>query len=452
MRSKLLFVAAMLACIWTSEARLRACSCYGPIPACQATWQAHAVFVAKVLAVVDEPRPAKPDPSALHYFRRVSLDVTEVFRGEVPKSLPLYTGQGGGDCGYEFSVGESYLIYAHRVPTGELTTGICSRTKPTTAAGDDLEYLRGAATKPSGLGSIQGVVRYPDPRQQYVPFDRAAPYPAGKITIVAADPGKNARYEAVTDLEGKYAVKVPVGKYTATLSVRDGLYATGGLMRPEILDGRGCAEVNFVVRPDGRIGGRVVTTGGRLVLGLSVEILTAAESANSYFSASERGRTDASGAFEFSRLAPGSYMLGLTLNQNVRENKFNAIWFKESAGTSPMRVAMEPEQRVWLGDLQLPDSVKLSSIDGIVTLPDGASATGTKVYVLTSPSFGIAAGPIDVDANGRFSFTVIAGRTYKMSAELQATPGVGMLRKAESQQFLAEEGNVATFRLQIGKN
>lgn len=450
MRSKLLFVAALLVCLWTSEARLKACSCVGPIPACQATWQAHAVFVAKVLAVVDEPRPEKPDPSVFRYYRRVALDVTEVFRGEVTKSSALYTGQGGGDCGYTFEVGESYLIYAHRPPTGELTTGICSRTRPTTAAADDLAYLRGPATKPSGLGSIQGTAKYPDPRQEWVPFDRAPPYPAAKVTIEAVDPGKKARYETVTDFNGKYEVKVPVGRYTATLAVRDGLYSTGWF-QPEILDGRGCAEVNFTVRPDGRIGGRVVTNDGRLVPGLSVEILPAEASTNSYFGSFERVRTDLSGAFEFARLAPGSYVVGLTLNQNVRENKYNAIWFREPAGTSPRHVAIEPEQRVWLGDLQLPESVKLSSFNGIVTLSDGAPATGAKVYVLTTPNFGIAAGPTIVDADGRFSFMVIAGRTYQLSAEL-GTPGAGRLRKAESEPFVAAEGNVATFRLQIGRN
>lgn len=451
MRSKLLFVVALLACLWTSEARLRACSCVGPIPACQATWQAHAVFVARVLAVVDEPRPEKPDPSVFRYYRRVSLDVTEVFRGEVTKSSALYTGQGGGDCGYAFEVGESYLIYAHRPPTGELTTGICSRTRTITDAADDLAYLRGPAAKPSGLGSIQGTAKYPDPRQEWVPFDRAPPYAAARVTIEAADPGKKARYETVTDISGRFEVRVPVGKYTATLAVRDGLYSTAWF-QPQILDGRGCAEVNFTVRPDGRIGGRVVTAEGRLVPGLSVEILRAAESANNFFSSLERVRTDSAGAFEFSRLAHGSYVVGLTLRRNVRENQNDAIWFKDAAGTETRPVPIEPEQRAWLGDLRLPESVRLSSFEGIVTMPDGSPARGSKVYVLTSPSFGIAAGPVDVDANGRFSFTVLAGRTYKMSAELSGTPGGGMLRKAQSEPFVAEEGNVASFRLQIGKN
>lgn len=451
MRSKLLFVVAMLLCIWTNQARLRACSCVGPIPACQATWQAHAVFVAKVLSIVDETPPARRDPPVLGYYRRVTMEVTEVFRGEVTKSVSIYTGQGGGDCGYSFSVRGAYLIYAHRVPTGELTTGICSRTKPVTAAGDDLEYLRGPATKPSGLGSIYGAARYPDPRQQYVPFDRAAPYPAARVTIEADDPGKKARYEVFTDIDGKYAVKVPVGKYTATLTVRDGLYATGGFIRPEILDGRGCSEVNFVVRPDGRVGGRILSPDGRLVSGVSVEILAAEASRNSYFSSFERTRTDASGTFEFSRLAPGSYVVGLTLNRNLRENQSNAIWLKNAAGTEPGPVAIEPEQRAWLGDLQVPESVKLSSFEGVVTLPDGAPATGTKVYVLTSPNFGIAAGPVGVDANGRFSFTVVTGRTYKISAELLGTPGAGILRKAESEPFLASE-EIAPVRLQIRKD
>jgi hypothetical protein len=119
------------------------------------------------------------------------------------------------------------------------------------------------------------------------------------------------------------------------LNPRDGLYSTGSLMPSEILDVRGCSEANFVVQPDGRISGRVLDADGRPVPALSVEILTASAVTNPRFSSSERVRTDAAGAFEFSKLAPGSYALGLTLNRESKSSESNAIWFSSQAENEP---------------------------------------------------------------------------------------------------------------------
>ena len=446
MRSKHLFLAAIVVCLWTGEARLSACSCAGPTVPCQAAWQAHAVFSAMVIGISDR------QPSADHVLfaqRAVWLAVTEVFRGEVTKSVTIYTGRGGGDCGYAFEIGKAYLVYAHKVPTGELTTGICSRTQPLSAAGGDLDYLRGPAAQPSRLGTIHGVATYPDPRQEYPNPSRVAPYAGATVTIEAADPGRRDRYETTTDADGKYSMKVPVGRYTATLAVRDGLYSTGGFMRPEILDGRGCSEVDFVVKPDGRIGGRVVASDGRPVSGLSIEVLRAAAASDSYFSRLQRVLTDNAGNFEFSRLATGKYVVGLTLSRNGPKGESNAIWLGGLTDSSPRPVSIEPEERAALGDLQLPASVGLASVEGVVTTADGKPAAGAKVYVLSSPNFGIAAGPLAVDQNGRFSFAVIAGRSYRVSAELAGAPDARLLRRAESQPFVAAAGAARTVNLEI---
>ena len=50
------------------------------------------------------------------------------------------TGVGGGDCGFSFRAGQTYLVYA----TGRreaLHTSICSRTRPLEEATEDLEAL-----------------------------------------------------------------------------------------------------------------------------------------------------------------------------------------------------------------------------------------------------------------------------------------------------------------------
>jgi hypothetical protein len=47
-----------------------------------------------------------------------------------------------GDCGVDFQVGETYLVYANEdEASGQLITGKCSRTRRLSDAGDDLPYL-----------------------------------------------------------------------------------------------------------------------------------------------------------------------------------------------------------------------------------------------------------------------------------------------------------------------
>lgn len=55
----------------------------------------------------------------------------------------VQTGFGGGDCGYHFKSGSRYLVYAWVDNSGNLSTGICSGTRPLDSAGTALKVLRG---------------------------------------------------------------------------------------------------------------------------------------------------------------------------------------------------------------------------------------------------------------------------------------------------------------------
>jgi hypothetical protein len=45
-------------------------------------------------------------------LKEYTLLINSVFKGDVPKTIIIRTGLGGGDCGFLFEAGESYLIYA----------------------------------------------------------------------------------------------------------------------------------------------------------------------------------------------------------------------------------------------------------------------------------------------------------------------------------------------------
>jgi hypothetical protein len=75
--------------------------------------------------------------------RRVRLRVTENFVGAEGDHFELFTGFGGGDCGFPFRTGETYLVYAYREPgSGRWTTGVCSNTKRIREDDPDLQRVR----------------------------------------------------------------------------------------------------------------------------------------------------------------------------------------------------------------------------------------------------------------------------------------------------------------------
>ncbi len=149
MKPKLLFVAAILGCLGTSQARLSACECVGPILPCMAAERAQAVFVGQVLEITPVEPPPKGQPPGPVASRRVLFKITESLLGGVDDTVEVYTGSGGGDCGFSFAKGKSYLVYAHRGSTGQLTTGICARTREATRGAEgEIKELRSLVQEP----------------------------------------------------------------------------------------------------------------------------------------------------------------------------------------------------------------------------------------------------------------------------------------------------------------
>jgi len=80
--------------------------------------------------------------------RQVRFKVRTTFRGEKDdkedsdkeESLEVWTDS--GDCGYDFQVGETYLVYADEdEETDRINTSVCYRNQRLSDAGDNLAYL-----------------------------------------------------------------------------------------------------------------------------------------------------------------------------------------------------------------------------------------------------------------------------------------------------------------------
>lgn len=119
-----------------------------------------AVFTGKTLRIVDNYVPIFSTLDNLMYKLGLSpyffheggrffgytifFQTTKSWKGMNKTIIPISTGRGGGDCGYEFEVNKEYIVYAshaYGVPDHYLVTSICSRTAPVSEATEDISFL-----------------------------------------------------------------------------------------------------------------------------------------------------------------------------------------------------------------------------------------------------------------------------------------------------------------------
>lgn len=133
-----------------------ACSCIMPGPLDIEFSQATAVFSGRVVNIKNNYTPIVAfaekiattlgfDPFYFYTDRfwgnTVTFEVTNSWKLVNTTTIQVRTGNGGGDCGYGFSVGSDYLVYAGHIRGEGLGTSICTRTTELSSAAEDLASL-----------------------------------------------------------------------------------------------------------------------------------------------------------------------------------------------------------------------------------------------------------------------------------------------------------------------
>ncbi len=113
---------------------VHACSCAPPSPPELAAARAAAVFEGRTYGVHRENGKL-----------RFSFEVTRVWKGAIGSTVDIWTASNSAACGRGYEAGVSYLIYAHELPGGQLGDGMCSRSRPTHSATEDLAALGGGS-------------------------------------------------------------------------------------------------------------------------------------------------------------------------------------------------------------------------------------------------------------------------------------------------------------------
>jgi hypothetical protein len=302
MRSVVLLLGVVIVILLASPTA-NACSCGGGGAPCESFGTSSAVFAGTVIAVREKPLPKKIDGNDLDWLPRFGykFSVQQAYSGVAGTEVEVYTGSGGGDCGYPFKVGQRYLVYAH-LYNERLTTGICTRTRPFSQATEDLAFLDTLSSAGPGV-TIHGLITRPDAK----PDD-----PANSDISVVIE-GESQRKEVRPNADGAFTVSgLPAGKYKATINLPDALTTWRNESEVTVTD-RGCAGVGWYVTDNGRVNGRVINADGEPVPKILVSLVQPGSDPRENQVKLER--TDDEGNFKFSAVPRGRYLIAVNHNR-----------------------------------------------------------------------------------------------------------------------------------------
>jgi hypothetical protein len=386
-----------------------ACSCALSGPPCEAYFQVDAVFVgeAQTITTVDGPA-GRP-----YQQRLITFATRRALRGVDTPTVRVITGMGGGDCGYNFTIGEQYLVYAYRSKDGaELSTGICTRTRPLSQAVDDLRYFDELPV-PRTSGHVFGIVTHSERDFQADRIIHHGGVPGVHVLLR----GGTASADAQTDDQGRYDIGgMPPGSYQLQV-VPPAEFSSRYLQRPIELRGRGCAAADFGLHYDGRISGVLLTVDNQPAAGVTVEALPAPQPSR----AAEplRAKTDSGGEFEFTDVPPGKYAVGVSLQRAMEPDVLFPKMFYPGSSSENDAATIEVSEgtRHRLDPLKLPPARPTRELTGVVVWPDGRPVADAWVELTDgNPNGRSVRETVRTDAAGQFTVAVHDGLTYGVRA------------------------------------
>lgn len=372
-----------------------ACSCKRPNPPCGGG-KTSVIFTGEVASITEIPQGGN----------LVQFKVIESFNNIKSQTLIVKGGTGGGDCSYNFKVGEKYLVYGSEYER-IIGTSICSRTSPLSNAQIDLEILRQIkSNQPVQLRLFGTLYLYSSETGSVNTIPKVkvtAKNEAGKI------------YETVSDETGNYRfMNLPFGKYNIQTAYKENFIKNIETVI-KAAKAEQCAEKNFYFREGGSIRGRVVDNEGKPVAGLTVyaeRLVFAPEEAkgSKFYDA----RTDENGNYFIEGLHKGKYILSINYDSSIPNDFPFPATFYPNAKTKEQaeNILVTTEKPLTGYNIQLPPRLKLRTITGTAFFTNGKPIAGGRVEVRKEGDEWRRTDDNDIDKEGRFTLKVFEGQSY----------------------------------------
>ena len=382
-----------------------ACSCVGGIPLCETFWKTSAVFVGEV-ASITPTAPADPtQPSGLFARRRVRFTVEKTYRGDVGREVEVFTGMGGGDCGFNFIRGRKYLVFAHAFE-GRMTTGICSPTRLLADADEALAYLNQASSSSQG-GRIFGAAVF---------RRRDGQEPAAEHKVVLRGPARE--WTATTDKAGKFEFTgVPAGQYQIELQGTEGWWG-GQARQVELVDPRACVGADFYLVPNGRVHLKIANTTVDPIKPLALALIDVDALDESPVRNYHTALAVATGDVTWEQVPPGRYVIGLNVayEPNPERPYLPTFYPGTSDAKSAKVIDIALGQRVEVPAFSIPPPRSLLTVRGTVVRTDSRVVAGASVMLVSAEphSKGRVAASARSANDGRFALSAVEGVRYRV--------------------------------------
>ncbi len=409
----LIFLLSIVVLLPFTNQTAEACTCGGGGSPCDSYGSASAVFVGTVVSVREKERPK--DVATARRERDAGLrewgsifykfSVEHPYLGVPGTEIEVLTGYGTADCGYKFEVGQRYLVYANRDKTN-LTTSICTRTKPFSHANEDLAFLGTLSSAAPGATIHGRVARYELRKEVGV---------SGPDVFITIEGEENK--EARADSEGNFRVTgLRPGKYKVKVNLPDTLTTYQKEKELTVAD-RGCASQVWYVVDNGEVSGRVVDAEGRPVAKILVSLVKPNEDPRTAENV-RLEKTDDDGRFKLSPVPRGSYVIAVNFNRypdpNDPTNAYPPTFYPGVLDQAQAEVIT-----VGLGEkvsdrlIRVPLRRTASVLSGQVVWADGSPVSVAQLLVadITNRDTGMAASHgLQADQQGRFSITGYVGQ------------------------------------------
>lgn len=396
-----------------------ACSCMQSGPACQAFWKTDAVFDATVERIESALGPEQDLGERRVSFpeKLVRMTVAHGFKGVTASGpLEVYTASDGAACGYDFKIGQRYLVFAWKRPAdGRWVASLCSATQEYDGTGPSGDFVASLSGSANG-GRVFGSVRTYERR-----FDREHTSTDRKVVATVRLVGGGKQLTA-TSRNGSFEFSaLQPGRYELTLETPAGFSSDYTTRTIDLPDPRACQEESFSLAPAGRVIGLVLDSEGRPARNVHVE-LTGPETEIHplYGLASMDATTRNDGTFELPGVPPGRYILGVNLKDLPSPYNPYARTVYPSDGSGDAILQVGPAGAFDVGTWKLPPPLRAIRLRGVAVSAEGRPVSG--IYV---GAWDVTGNPVErargaggsqTGADGSFVIELREGRTYTFMA------------------------------------